>query len=78
MSLGNTFFTYCISHFHMRAFPLMWEKGPIVTDGCEGEIEPFRLSQDLQFNLRPQLLQGKKSAMNGVITQPCAATAPPL
>lgn len=62
----------------MRAFPLMWKKGPIVTDGREGEIEPFRLSQDLQFNLRPQLLQGKKCEMNGVITLPCAATAPCL
>lgn len=60
----------------MRAFPLMWKNSPTVTDGCEGEIEPFCLSQDLQFNLRPQLLQGKKHQINGVITLPHAATAP--
>lgn len=54
----------------------MWKKGPIVTDGREGEIEPFCVSQDLQFNLRPQLLQGKKCEMSGVITLACADTAP--
>lgn len=74
--LENGFFTYCISHFHTRALPLMWRKGPIATDGREGEAEPFRLSQDLQLNLRPQLLQGKKHEMNGMVTLPHAATAP--
>lgn len=44
MSFENLLFTYCVSHFHMRAFPLMWKKGPVATDGCEGEVKPFCLS----------------------------------
>lgn len=56
----------------MRTFPLMWKEGPIVTDGCEREIEPFCLSQDLQLHLGPQLLKGKRCEMNGAITLPRA------
>ena len=78
MSFENLFFTYCVSHFHMRAFPLMWKKGPIVTDGCEREIEPFCVSQDLQLHLGPQLLKGKRCEMNGAITLPSTANAPQL
>lgn len=59
MSFGNLFLTYCVSHFHVRALPLMRKKGPIVTDGSEREIESFCVPRDLQLYLGPQLLQGK-------------------
>lgn len=78
MSFENLFFTYRVSHLHMRAFLLMWKKGPIVTDGCEREIETFCLTQDLQLHLGPQLLKGKRREMNGAITPPSAASAPRL
>lgn len=78
MSFENLFFTYCVSYFHMRAFLLMRKKGPIVTDGCEREIETFCLTQDLQLHLGPQLLKGKRREMNGAIILPSAAGAPRL
>lgn len=59
VSFKNLFLTYCVSHFHMRALPLMWKKGPIVTDCSESEIESFCVSKDLQLYFRPQLLKGK-------------------
>lgn len=43
----------------MRAFPLMWKNGLIVTDGSEREIKSFCVPKDLQLYFGPQLLQGK-------------------